>query len=282
MSYLVAGVGLEPHDLQVMSLTSYQLLYPAMFDDAKVSIIFNSPKFGEVFFYPYLWSMTKLWTIIVAGGAGTRMGAELPKQFICVDNAPIIVHTINAFRNAIPDMGVVVVLPEAHLSIWENICKKYAVAEHKISFGGATRFDSVASGLAAVPSFAEVIAVHDGVRPFVSAKLIRNAFEQAAHHGSAIPVVAAVDSFRRVTEDGNSEIVDRSVLRAVQTPQVFRVELLRQAYAQCTNGNSCTDDASVVEAMGEKVHLVEGERSNIKITTPEDLLFGEAIIAARK
>ena len=222
--------------------------------------------------------MTHNWTIIVAGGAGTRMGAEVPKQFITLGDTPIIVHTLNAFHRADPDMGLVVVLPEAHLETWSKICKTHAVPEHKITRGGATRFDSVAAGLAAIPQDATLVGVHDGVRSFASKELIYRCFEQADRCGSAIPVVPAVDSFRQICEDGTSKVVDRSALRAVQTPQVFRAELLRRAYTECAGGSGFTDDASVVEALGESVCLVEGERFNIKITTPEDLLIGRALI----
>ncbi|MBO5655728.1 MAG: 2-C-methyl-D-erythritol 4-phosphate cytidylyltransferase [Rikenellaceae bacterium] len=221
--------------------------------------------------------MTKHWTIIVAGGAGMRMGAEIPKQFLSLAGKPILIHTLEAFHNADPDMGLVVVLPQAHIDMWSDICKTYATPAHTIAVGGASRFDSVASGLAAVPAEAEVIGVQDGVRPFASKALINRCFAQAEQSGSAIPVVAAVDSFRAIRADGSSEIVDRSALRAVQTPQVFRAELLRKAYAECSGGAGFTDDASVVEGAGKKVTLVEGERFNIKITTPEDLHIGEAI-----
>lgn len=222
--------------------------------------------------------MTRNWTIIVAGGAGTRMGAQMPKQFIPLDDKPIIVHTLNAFHKADPTMGLVVVLPEAHFETWREICKKYAVPEHTLARGGASRFDSVAAGLKSVPQDAKLVGVQDGVRPFASTELIHRCFEQAEREGSAIPVVPAVDSFRQVGEDGYFRVVDRSTLRAVQTPQVFRAELLRRAYAECAGGEGFTDDASVVEALGERVCLVEGERFNIKITTPEDLLIGSALI----
>lgn len=205
------------------------------------------------------------------------MGAEIPKQFLSLAGKPILVHTLETFHNAAPDMGLVVVLPQAHIEMWNDICKTYATPAHTIAVGGASRFDSVASGLAAVPTEAEVIGVQDGVRPFASKELIERCFAQAEQSGSAIPVVAAVDSFRAVREDDTSEIVDRSVLRAVQTPQVFRAELLRRAYAECSGGAGFTDDASVVEGVGASVTLVEGERFNIKITTPEDLLIGKAI-----
>lgn len=235
--------------------------------------------FGREIFFWYLWTMTNIWTIIVAGGAGQRMGAQLPKQFLELKGVPILVRTLQAFQAAILNGGIVVVLPAEHHTMWNDICAKYDVPQHVTAMGGATRFDSVKAGLSAVPREATLVAVHDGVRPFVSAELVRRACVCAEEFGSAIPVVRAVDSFRRVTESG-SEIVDRDELRAVQTPQVFDAGLLRQAYDKATDGSAFTDDASVVEAMGERVCLVDGEPTNIKITTPSDLLFGEAIVAS--
>lgn len=223
--------------------------------------------------------MTKQWTIIVAGGAGLRMGMQIPKQFLELGGVPILVRTLQAFRNAVPDGGLVVVLPAEHIAMWNELCAKYDVPQHIVVTGGVTRFDSVKAGLNVVPESARLVAVHDGVRPFVSAEMVRRCFAEAAEYGSAVPVVRAVDSFRRVTEEG-SEIVDRELLRAVQTPQVFDAKLLRQAY-DIERGDSFTDDASVVEAVGACVHLAEGEPTNIKITTPADLLFGEAVIASR-
>jgi 2-C-methyl-D-erythritol 4-phosphate cytidylyltransferase len=218
----------------------------------------------------------------VAGGAGLRMGNQTPKQFLPLAETPILVHTINAFGNALPQGGIVVVLPAEHQALWNNICKTHSVAPHIVATGGATRFDSVASGLRAVPAEATLIAVHDGVRPFASAELIARCFAEADKYGSAIPAVAPVDSFRSVGAEGDSTIVNRDTLRAIQTPQVFRAETLRNAYSQSGEAKGFTDDASVVEATGGKVHLTEGERSNIKITTPVDMLLGEAIIKSPK
>ncbi len=218
----------------------------------------------------------------MAGGAGLRMGNQIPKQFLPLAETPILVHTINAFGNALPQGGIVVVLPAEHQALWNNICKTHSVAPHIVATGGATRFDSVASGLRAVPAEATLIAVHDGVRPFASAELIARCFAEADKYGSAIPAVAPVDSFRSVGAEGDSTIVNRDTLRAIQTPQVFRAEILRNAYSQSGEAKGFTDDASVVEATGGKVHLTEGERSNIKITTPVDMLLGEAIIKSPK
>ena len=226
--------------------------------------------------------MSNPWTIIVAGGAGLRMGNQTPKQFLPLAETPILVHTINTFGKALPQGGIVVVLPAEHQALWRNICEEHPVAPHIVATGGATRFDSVASGLKAVPAQATLIAVHDGVRPFASAELITRCFAEANKFGSAIPAIAPVDSFRSVGAEGDTAIVDRDTLRAIQTPQVFRAEILRNAYSQSGGAKGFTDDASVVEAAGGRVHLTEGERTNIKITTPVDILLGEAIIKSPK
>ncbi len=217
----------------------------------------------------------------MAGGAGLRMGNQTPKQFLPLAETPILVHTVNAFRQAQPEGGIVVVLPAEHQALWQTICEKYSVASHIVTTGGATRFESVVSGLSAVPNQATLIAVHDGVRPFASPELIARCFAEADIYGNAIPAVAPVDSFRRVVSDDFSEVVNRDSLRAIQTPQVFRADILRKAYAQANQRASFTDDASVVEATGEPIHLTEGERTNIKITTPSDLIFGESILQSK-
>ena len=209
------------------------------------------------------------------------MGADVPKQFMLLGDKPVLVHTLDAFHRADPAMGLVVVLPEAHIEMWTQMCKEYATPPHIVAPGGATRYDSVASGLAAVPAEAEVVGVHDGVRPFVNRDVVCRCFAEAAKYGSAVPVIAPVDSFRRVKENGTSEIADRSALRAVQTPQVFDAALLRRAYAEGEGGAGFTDDASVVEALGVEIHLTEGDRLNIKITTPEDMVVGRAVLDKR-
>jgi 2-C-methyl-D-erythritol 4-phosphate cytidylyltransferase len=205
------------------------------------------------------------------------MGTEIPKQFLRLADVPVLVHTLRAVQSVEWPMGVVVVLPAAHIATWREICEEFGVPKHTVVEGGASRFDSVKAGLAALPEEARLVAVHDGVRPFVSAELIGRCFDAASEHGSAIPVVAPVDSFRRVTSEG-SEIVDRSELRAVQTPQVFAAERLRAVYAAYADGSMFTDDASVVESCGWRVWLVDGERTNFKITTPTDLVTGLAIL----
>lgn len=223
--------------------------------------------------------MAKRGVIIVAGGVGQRMGATMPKQFMMLGQEPILARTINLFSEALPKAELVVVLPEEHIALWRNLAARFDVAPHKIAPGGRERFDSVKSGLAALNDEVETIAVHDAVRPLATKKLIIRLALAAEDAEAVIPVVAPHDSIRQV-EGESSHIVDRSLLRMVQTPQFFQAEVLRKAYSQ-TFSPLFTDDASVVEAAGHKITLAEGEEQNIKITTPIDLTIAEAIIADR-
>ena len=211
--------------------------------------------------------------IIVAGGSGKRMGGTLPKQFALVGGEPILARTINAFRKALPTSRIVVVLPAEYIEFWKNFSARFEVAKHTIVEGGKERFYSVRNGIEALSEAVDLIAVQDGVRPFASKELILRTVACAAEHGVAIPVVKAVDSYRMVEGD-NSHIIDRTPLRIVQTPQIFAAPILRAAYDTEFRAEF-TDDASVVEYSGEKITLCEGEYSNIKITTPDDLLIAE-------
>ena len=223
--------------------------------------------------------MAKRGVIIVAGGVGQRMGATIPKQFMMLGQEPILARTINLFSKALPKAELVVVLPEEHIALWRNIAARFDVAPHKIASGGKERFDSVKSGLAALSDEVETIAVHDAVRPLATKKLIIRLALEAENAAAVIPVIAPHDSIRQV-EGERSYIVDRSQLRMVQTPQFFQAEVLRRAYEQSFSP-LFTDDASVVEAAGGEVTLIEGEVQNIKITTPIDLTIAEAILAER-
>lgn len=216
--------------------------------------------------------------IIVAGGSGRRMGGALPKQFMMLDNEPILARSINRIHEALPAAEIVVVLPEEHVELWKNIAARFDVARHKIALGGKERFHSVKNGLAALSEGVRTIAIHDAVRPLASKKLIIKLLLAAEKSVAVIPAVAPIDSYR-IVEGDDSRIIDRSALRMVQTPQVFHAEALRAAYEQPFS-TTFTDDASVMEAAGHKVTLVEGERENIKITTPSDMLIAEAIINA--
>ena len=217
--------------------------------------------------------MAKHGVIIVAGGSGSRMQSALPKQFLMLGGLPVVARTINTFAEALPSADIVVVLPEAHIPLWRNLEARFDVAPHRCVAGGAERFHSVKCGIEALGSDVEYIAVHDGVRALVSKRLIIRTLLDAEKSGATIPVVEVADSFRRV-DGAESHIVPRSELRAVQTPQIFSAELLRRAYEQPFD-SSFTDDASVVEAMGHHISLVDGERSNLKLTTPEDLEWAE-------
>ncbi len=214
----------------------------------------------------------------MAGGSGRRMGGALPKQFMMLDNEPILARSINRMHEALPAAEIVVVLPEEHVELWKNIAARFEVARHKIALGGKERFDSVKNGLAALSDGVRIIAVHDAVRPLASKKLIIKLFLEAEKHVAVIPVVAPIDSYR-IVEGEQSRIIDRSTLRMVQTPQVFHADKLRDAYNRPFS-STFTDDASVMEAAGHTVTLVEGERENIKITTPSDMFVAEAIINA--
>jgi 2-C-methyl-D-erythritol 4-phosphate cytidylyltransferase len=204
---------------------------------------------------------------------GKRMGAELPKQFLEVDQKPIIVHTIERFRCFDSTIGVIVVLPEQWVSFFQDLALKFNIA-CQVAIGGAERFQSVQNGLELAT--ADVVAVHDAVRPLVSNETLRNVFDAAALTGAAIPVIALSESLRRVT-DGGSEALNRSEYRLVQTPQVFKVDILKTAYQQPYDP-VFTDDASVVEANGKQISLVPGNVENIKITTPADLQLFHSLL----
>lgn len=224
--------------------------------------------------------MAKRGVIIVAGGSGSRMQSAVPKQFMIVGGEPVVARAINTFSSALPGADIVVVLPEEHIAMWKNLAARFDVAVHRCVAGGSERFYSVKCGLDALSKDVEYVAVHDGVRALVTKRLVLRAMLAAEEHDAVIPVVDVVDSYRRV--DGEiSYIVPRSELRIVQTPQVFRSEVLRKAYAVDYDA-SFTDDASVVEAAGYRVSLVEGERTNIKLTTPDDVEYAEWLIATKE
>lgn len=214
--------------------------------------------------------------IIVAGGSGSRMQSALPKQFILLAGEPILMHTIRQFYYYNPAIETVVVLPEKEISYWKDQCEKLQFKiPHNVVSGGATRFQSVKNGLAAAEGNG-VIAVHDGVRPFVPQNVIAEAFKTAREKGNAVVSVALKDSIRKVSGEEN-KAADRSQFRLIQTPQCFKAELLKKAY-ELPEETTFTDDASVVEKLGEKIILTEGSYENIKITTPEDLLWAEVLL----
>jgi len=220
--------------------------------------------------------MPSVAVIIVAGGSGSRMQTRLPKQFLPLGGRPILMHTVDRFAEAIENCRIVVVLPQSHIAYWKDLCRTYGfVRPHTICEGGPNRFESVRRGLAHIGD-AEIVAVHDGVRPLVSREIILRTVEDARRFGAVIPVVSPVDSLRE-TDGSASRIVDRSRFRIVQTPQTFRASVLRKAYER-THDERFTDDASVVEACGYEIHLCQGAYSNIKITTPVDRVMAEALL----
>ena len=225
--------------------------------------------------------MMKTVAIIVAGGSGTRFGAQLPKQFLELGGTPILMRTIRAFgEDGDGSFDVIVTLPEGQMGLWHDLCDRYGFAvPHRVVPGGETRWHSVKNALDSIGDIADVdmIAVHDGVRPLASPALIHRILEAARHDGAAIPVVMLNDSVRQVTEE-SSHALDRSSLRAVQTPQAFDARLLLEAYAQPFDP-TFTDDASVVERLGHSVTLVEGEAANLKITRPMDLALAEYLLS---
>ena len=223
--------------------------------------------------------MARRGVIIVAGGSGSRMQSSLPKQFMILAGEPVVARTINTFARALPGAEIVVVLPKEHIALWKNLAARFDVAVHKCVEGGKERFDSVKAGIAALSPDVEYVAIHDGVRALVSKRLIINAMLKIESVDAVIPVVEAVDSYR-VVEGESNEVIPRSKLRIVQTPQLFRADILRRAYTQEYNPRF-TDDATVVESLGVKITLIEGERSNIKLTTPEDMVYAEAMIEGK-
>ena len=213
--------------------------------------------------------------VIVAGGKGLRMGGDIPKQFLPVCGKPVLMRTMEAFHTYDAAIHIILVLPVSQQAYWKELCQEYQFSlSHDIANGGDTRFHSVMNGLAMVEGNG-LVGVHDGVRPFVSQEVIARCYEEAEACKAVIPVIDVVETVRHLTEEG-SETVPRDRYKLVQTPQVFEVELLRRAYQQ-TYTDLFTDDASVVEALGEKVYLVKGNRENIKLTTPFDLKLAEML-----
>lgn len=215
--------------------------------------------------------------VIVAGGKGIRFGADLPKQFLPMNGKPVLMHTIDAFYNCDNSFDIVVVIPENHFSFWDKLCTDYNfTTPHKVIKGGATRWESVKNGLNGVDEDS-IIGVHDGVRPLISAKLINSLYSEADYHGAVIPAIKVTDSLRLLNHDNDKSIaVDRELYRAVQTPQVFKGNIIKEAY-NMPYEEVFTDDASVVEKYGVEIKIVEGEDTNIKITSAKDLVIAELL-----
>jgi 2-C-methyl-D-erythritol 4-phosphate cytidylyltransferase len=221
------------------------------------------------------------YVIIVAGGKGLRMGSDIPKQFLPIGGKPVLMRTLERFREYDKDLQIILVLPEAQQDYWRELCKEYGfLVEYQLANGGKTRFHSVQNGLALIPDDAEgVVGVHDGVRPFPSIDVIRNCYTTAREKKAVIPVIPVVETVRHllVHSKDKSITVPRDEYRLVQTPQTFDIQLLKAANRQPYN-DGFTDDASVVESYGHEITLVEGNRENIKITTPYDMKIAEVLI----
>lgn len=220
------------------------------------------------------------YAVVVAGGKGMRMGGEIPKQFLPVGGIPVLMRTLEAFYHTDISIRIILVLPREQQSYWTELCHQYNFRiPYVLADGGVTRFHSVKQGLEKIPeSEADaLIAVHDGVRPFVSSQVIIDCYEGAIQHGAVVPVLDMIDSVRFLDKDGNNHAIDRSLLKLVQTPQTFRADILKSAYSQPFS-DLYTDDASVVEASGIPVALITGNRENIKLITPYDLKVAEILV----
>ena len=216
--------------------------------------------------------------VIVAGGSGVRMGGGVPKQFLPVAGLPILMHTLRRFHDYSPALSIILVLPGKDLPYWEELCRTYAFgAPVTVVKGGDTRFRSVQNGLAAIKAEEGLVAIHDGVRPLVPLATIDESFRVAYQQGCAVAAVALKDSIRVMAPDGSSRALDRSAYRLVQTPQTFRLSVIRRSFEQ-PEQPGFTDDASVAESAGYPVTLIKGSYQNIKITTPEDLRWAEALL----
>lgn len=217
------------------------------------------------------------YALIVAGGSGSRMKTNVPKQFLLLDNIPVLMHTIQKFSFC---DNIIVVLPADHIEAWEKLCATHNFTiGHNVVEGGDTRFASVKNGLKQVDA-ESMVAIHDGVRPLVSNAMIMHSFEQALVRGSAIPAVLPKNSLRKVSGD-TSVHVSREAYREIQTPQTFKSSEIKKAY-ECSFESHFTDDASVYEHSGKKILLIEGDYRNIKITTPEDLVIAHALLSSEQ
>ncbi len=219
--------------------------------------------------------------ILVAGGKGVRMGGPVSKQYLPIGGKPVLMHTLEAFARVDPDIYLILVLPADDFLFWEELCQHYGfdLPHHTIA-GGSSRFQSVKNGLTALPFESGLVAIHDGVRPFVDAAVISRSFDQAAISGSAIAVMPLKDSLRKVSDDGKSTFQERQFFRLVQTPQTFQISKINQAFL-VGELPQFTDDATVYEHQGWEVSLIDGNPENIKITTPEDLDYAEFLLSRK-
>lgn len=215
--------------------------------------------------------------VIVAGGSGSRMGAEVPKQFLEVAGQPILMHTISKMNQALPDASITLVLPQSQVEHWKGLVVKFKFSvDHNVTNGGSTRTESVRNGLNSIKEDLGIVGIHDGVRPCFSTEMIQRCFSVAAEKGNAIPAVPVIPSLRKV-EGNESVAVDREEYRAIQTPQCFSLSELRNAYEKADSMYS--DDASLMESFGHKMNLVEGDQNNIKVTYPLDVKLAELLLS---
>lgn len=219
------------------------------------------------------------YVIIVAGGKGLRMGSDTPKQFLPIGGKPVLMRTIERFYQYSKELSVIVVLPREQQAQWRVLCERHHFnLAHAVADGGGTRYESCQNGLAAIPDDADgVVGFHDGVRPFVSVEVIERCFETARAEKAVIPTLPVTDTLRHINAQGDGRNVLRSEYRIVQTPQTFDIALAKRAFGQ-PGRETFTDDASVIEALGHSVSMVDGNRENIKITTPFDLVLAEAML----
>jgi 2-C-methyl-D-erythritol 4-phosphate cytidylyltransferase len=224
------------------------------------------------------------YAVIVAGGSGTRMKSKLPKQFIEIGSLPILMHTINQFKSYSTNIQVILVLPPTVIDSWHILCQKHNFPTNNISIvkGGNSRYQSCKNGIDFINNENAIVAIHDGVRPFVTIEIIKKGFEIAIEKGTAVCCIGCKDSARYINENSDSNrTLDRSRIKLIQTPQVFRLNILKKAYAQAEL-NIFTDDASVVEHAGFPIYLYDGNTKNIKITTDDDLIWAEIYLNAKK
>ncbi|QDH77540.1 2-C-methyl-D-erythritol 4-phosphate cytidylyltransferase [Echinicola soli] len=216
--------------------------------------------------------------IIVAGGRGTRMGSPIPKQYLEIGGKPVLMHTLEVFYQLDPSIKIVLVIPATDFPLWDELCHKFGFGvSHEVVAGGKSRFQSVKNGLDSLQWEEGLVAIHDGVRPFVSPEVVALSFEKAQLHGSAIAVVPLKDSIRKLTDENKSFYQERQYFRLVQTPQTFDLKMIKQAF-DVTELHHFTDDATVYEHQGWQVHLIAGNSENIKITTPEDMEYAQFLL----
>lgn len=228
-------------------------------------------------FYPEM----KRYALIVAGGSGTRLGAPIAKQYLPIGNRPILMHTLSKFQGFDPSLSLILVIPGADFDYWKSLCQQYNFdVPHLLVAGGQSRFQSVKNGLDAIADTEGLVAIHDGVRPFVDTVVIQQSFQTAQLTGSAIAVVELKDSIRKVGASGSSFFQNRNEFRLVQTPQTFQLKKIKKAF-EVEESVAFTDDATVYEHQGWQVSLIPGNLENIKITTKEDLEYAAYLVSKK-